>query len=492
MAGRIQNILILQKSKSLPLKLRETLRLQGYASTTVFDVETALTSLKGTPYSILLVDCGESHQAASQTIKRLVDTPDICDYPMVVIAPSPDAFQEAFDRYFMFVNPVETPCGIVRIMEVIRETEAAFPEYLKRLAKVAPDKLAEICPSQALLQIPPQQADIPLIHPAYAAARSMPDLLFSVLQGLPLQNITMNGHLYGRQLGEEELIETGSFPEDEELRSSARAVCRELAKKDRLHLYRTAFILGQSAEALKFPKDLRDQCAGAAFLFAQAFSPDRTNLLRVNYIAPYNAQLRQEIASVIRESSQNADQLGFAEIGEIIGKLALLIDHAEHLADDNQSVAASGIMAADLMDRICYHGGHWNPTASYLFLTKTKDGTLNEIHPKILSCLIKFLIESITAKRPAFLVPKHIRRDQALKAAAASARKIRPRRGEKSVEISALAPGMKLARPLLGYDGSVLLSSDLVLDSDLIWRLWQLASIKIINTPVIIENTDVR
>ncbi|NLF24167.1 MAG: hypothetical protein GX589_00715 [Deltaproteobacteria bacterium] len=490
MNSRIENILILQRSKSLPANLRETLRLQGYSATTVFDVPAALKAMQELKRALFLVDCGESRQVASQTIKHLVDTPDICDYPCIVITPTPSAFKEAFDRYFMLVKPLDSPCSITLFIETLHEIEGLLPEYCKRLEKIAPHKLMASFPSQSEPQ--PQETEPALspalMHPAYTSEKSIPELLFSILQ--QAQNLNLKGRLYNNDISERELIESGCFPDDQKVREVVRHLCLDMPQGDRKHLYRTAFILGQTTRPLNFAPELREQCAGAAFLFTHAFGPGKTDLLRANYISSINRQIRQEMALTIKESAHNTKALGFSEISALIHKMALLLEHSTPLEDDAQTVAASSLMAADLMDRICYYGGHWNPRASYLLLTKIRSGALKQIHPNVLPYLIKFLVESIGSRKPACLLSKRLRLDPMLRVAAAQARKIRPGRHEKRVEISALEPGMRLTKPLLSFDGSVLLSSDLTLDSDLIWRVWQLASIQIINTHLIVAQVD--
>ena len=43
-----------------------------------------------------------------------------------------------------------------------------------------------------------------------------------------------------------------------------------------------------------------------------------------------------------------------------------------------------------------------------------------------------------------------------------------------------------MTRPLRAPDGAILLPEGLILDADLIWRIWQLCTIKLMNTPLIV------
>jgi hypothetical protein len=59
---------------------------------------------------------------------------------------------------------------------------------------------------------------------------------------------------------------------------------------------------------------------------------------------------------------------------------------------------------------------------------------------------------------------------------------------ERRISMSELTPGMQLSRPIVAMDGKEILSSDIKLDEDLIWRLWQLSAIRPLNAPVIVNS----
>ena len=59
---------------------------------------------------------------------------------------------------------------------------------------------------------------------------------------------------------------------------------------------------------------------------------------------------------------------------------------------------------------------------------------------------------------------------------------------ETKVAIESLQPGMKLTRPIFSFDGRKVLSGNLVLDHDLIWRIWQLSALRPLNGPLVIQS----
>jgi hypothetical protein len=113
-------------------------------------------------------------------------------------------------------------------------------------------------------------------------------------------------------------------------------------------------------------------------------------------------------------------------------------------------------------------------------------GEFNRLHPSSLAIVLKFLGETIGGTYPNHLLPRKIRSNKTLYAAYEANREQTVDDGEKKVALNALSPGMRLSRPLRSYDGNTLLSEDVILDQDMIARLWRLASIRILNTPVVV------
>lgn len=53
------------------------------------------------------------------------------------------------------------------------------------------------------------------------------------------------------------------------------------------------------------------------------------------------------------------------------------------------------------------------------------------------------------------------------------------------LHLAEMLPGMQLAHPLSTKDGRLLVEKDTILDPDIIWRIWRLASICPLNAPII-------
>ena len=117
-----------------------------------------------------------------------------------------------------------------------------------------------------------------------------------------------------------------------------------------------------------------------------------------------------------------------------------------------------------------------------------KSGSLSDLHPLVSACAFKFLSETISTNPASFIVPKHLRDDPMLLEAARRTREQQIESNETKVAIESLQPGMKLTRPIFSFDGRKVLSGNLVLDHDLIWRIWQLSALRPLNGPLVIQS----
>ena len=487
--ARVHNILILQKSKELPQNLREQLRLKNYPSKTVFTLKALQTEIPEAVFPIILVECTGVAQAAVQTMKQIVDMPELCDLPVLLIAEKVDRFKESMDRYFLNCTGLAAPCDSLAIVEALEAIVKDYEAYLLKLSKFAPERYAKLMARERPLE--PVTPELPVdkqVHPAYSENGSVVKVLFEALDELTQKKVNLEGGAYIGKIDEQHLIQCKCLPNDPKTLQQIRNACTGFKSRERDHLYRTAFISGQSTKALALAEIAQQKGVLASFLFATAFSGAKTSLLRTNYLKYESGRMREEIGNKIKESAVQIATEASTELSDIVIKIGELIAQERVLGDDENSVLASTIMAADLTDRVCFHSGFWDPFAARNFLMAIRSGKLKEISPPVLACILKLLSEAIAAKRPAHLVARHLRQDPTLKQRARRNRDASIAENETKVDINELEPGMKLSKPLLSFDGKLILSSDLVLDDDLIWRLWQLASIRPLNTPMVIQS----
>jgi len=479
------NILLLQKSKSLPPKLRQALRESGYNTSTVFNISDAGRALVDLPKAILLVDCGNDTEVTQTTIQGLVERAEVCDYPTVVIGRDTEMFDDIVEEHFILSRMLECPCTAEQVTEAIGEIIEAYPAYLEKLSELAPEKVPAqqatpktetVAPSRdGRTELPPTPRDLG------------PQTFFDKFDSITLKDGGIGGALYKSNLSQQVLFDADCFPKNEKIQGAVRNLMDDFNKKERQHVYRAAFISGQSTKALNLDDSLRECGIGASFLYALSFSQSQTNLLKLNYDWAPDPNVRQKVGEKIRESGILASELDAPEISNVIHKISEIVSLQGEIGEDDISLLASIIALADFTDRVCFHSGYWDPHAASSLLRKLRSGNFTEYDPRVVTCIVRLLVEAIEAKRPAHLVPKTLRHDPALKENAKQTREGRVSSHETKVSISSLKPGMRLSRPLIAYDGRLILSPDLTLDEDLIWRLWRLACIKPLNTPLVVN-----
>ena len=254
---------------------------------------------------------------------------------------------------------------------------------------------------------------------------------------------------------------------------------------------RVSFIVEQISKPLQLSDKTQELMKAACFLHAWSFAGDEPELLKKTYDNPNAKIIRKNLCSRIKDGAMKvATDLADPELSKLIATIGRYIGEEEPVGDDEVSIAASLVMTADLTDRICYHSGTWNSRSAYHLMKRFKAGSLQEIHPTVWGCIIKFLSEAIVAKQSAFLLPKHVREDEELLERARGNKEDPVEDFEAKVPLAVLKPGMKLSRPLFAFDGKKILPDDLILDNDLIWRIWQLSAVRPLNSPVIVRNDE--
>jgi hypothetical protein len=209
---------------------------------------------------------------------------------------------------------------------------------------------------------------------------------------------------------------------------------------------------------------------------------------RVDYFSSSDPEVRRRIAKVVRESATKVSfDLGFPDESIVIALLARLIARDEVTRDSRECKLAYGLYVADVIDRMCWDSGYFNPARGYALLKQAKQGALADMNPAIAVVAVKFISEAIVGSPPRLRSPAEFTRKYRQRIKNGEVENPRPRAGERQVSVEDLAPGMQLSRPLKTFDGREILESDLKLDEDLIWRLWQLTSIRPLEVAMVVS-----
>ncbi|MBX7136441.1 MAG: hypothetical protein K1X83_00555 [Oligoflexia bacterium] len=484
MAGQHHDLVIFQKYSRLPAQLSEFLHAKGFSSQNVSKATEIYHVSETLKDPILLIDAGNNKHSSQKVAEELCNTPGIQRMPLVVVGNFASLGERLLAEKFNQVVSVDAPCNNIRIAEALAylvETVETQRVHHEPSAAERADGSRSSPFSHAL-----NSRDL------YTKFSTIPDMFFSELQDSGLQHVKMGGDQYLTGIVNEAYLKSrNQFPQNPDAQRNVQAVLSNCDNWSRLHLCRVAYITAQILETLSVKPQLFEHGMTAAFLFAEHLARHKPSLLRTNYLRAGRAITRKDMCSRIKDSAMKcAADFKSPEVGQVIAMIGRLIGEEDIAMDDEVSIIASSVMAADITDRFCFKSGAWDPRAANALMKKIKGGALNEIHPHVLCCLLKFLSEAALAKPWTFLLPKDIRENAALAEQARRTRDAVVARDEVKIPLTELTPGMRLSQPLLAYDGRKILSEALILDQDLIWRLWQLAAVRPLNAPAVVANQD--
>src|SRR5690606_13341064 len=115
----------------------------------------------------------------------------------------------------------------------------------------------------------------------------------------------------------------------------------------RQRMFQRVYIGGQSTAVLPVAAELREAGAGVLFSIAQSLS-SKIKLFSVNYVNPFFPASKEEVGEAVRRS---ADVLNVQEHEDVIGLLDVMADlivRRRLAGNDDVSLMASTLVAADL------------------------------------------------------------------------------------------------------------------------------------------------
>ncbi|MCB0344335.1 MAG: hypothetical protein KDD66_04430 [Bdellovibrionales bacterium] len=189
---------------------------------------------------------------------------------------------------------------------------------------------------------------------------------------------------------------------------------------------------------------------------------------------------KQKLAALYRASAEFVRQeLKDDRVSRTINAVSSLllgqpVDEKFAIVNDAQC-----ILGAEFVDRGCWADGVWNPRGANRVIRNLRSSQPIVNDDILLGVFTKIVGEAVIAN-PRITNTQFTNRkilEQAL-----TLPKIGD--GETYVDVSDLAPGMKLSQPIKTLDGLIVVPGNLTLDSDLIRRLWQLAGVRAVGTKV--------
>jgi hypothetical protein len=408
---------------------------------------------------IFFAQLAGDESTVKQRVSDIAQIKHLHPYPVIILGPKVQQFSSLLSHFFKHSLAIDTPFTPDNVLDAIKKIETLeHPDAINKN-----------------LQNKQEQSNFI-------------NFFTTIHKFSSIQQQNLGGSLYILASAPENITDQKYLPKNDEVLEALKILTSIANKHDIAHIHRTAFASNSIINALDPKPQKLEEARVAALLHAWSLLDD-SRLTRIDYSNPKISDVRKQISERIEKSAVKiAEELKLSGAASIVSTLARIVGDQVIKSDDENSLLASCIFAADLIDRTCWQSGSWDPGSAYRILIKCKVGTLGAIPPQIVSCVLKLMLEAVESTAPQRMLPRSVSTNQELLTKAEEYTKSPLTDDEKRVFLSALAPGMKLKRPLEAFDGKILIPQDVVLDVDMIWRIWSLSAVRALNTPLVVEN----
>lgn len=483
--------------EALPTFLAERLREKGYAVSIASRLDRALASWGMYRSPILILDCSHSPAVSERAVGTICELRHVLKCPVVLAAEDSGKLAREVGRHFAVVQMLQVPCQLDEVLAVIETVERARSKIVGRSnftldptvgsaeeddAEIAVEVEAE---TETRVRIDGDSEQ----EEGYTAAKPNATALVFTPEALSLAR---SGDLKGdllltpRAIGD--LQAEGFAPTDPVCLEAGRELLERVGRRGSQQVLRTVTIVGRLMHALNLREELFDVGASAALLYGLGVSAEQGDLLTEPYLSKRATETRHRLSELIKTSAECVSlDVGRDDVAAVLDCYSDIVDRrstAEHAVETVE--LATVVFGAELIGRVCFQGGWWNPRDARRILSRLEAGWLEELQAPLAVALVRIVTAAITEQPRGFVVPLKIRHDPALVERARSLRTAKLREYEKAVALVDLVPGMRLARPIETFDGRLLIEGDVTLDHDMIWRLWRLAAIRPVNGPIFI------
>jgi len=463
------HIVLLQEKEALPSKLRAAIKSRGHTTQVPHSRRDVSELLPLSSNSLLMVYTGERHEDTDESVDWLLGQHALMRFPLILIGDRATAFERKLGQAFQISVTLDLPCERSEILSALSFVQRAVRERASSVSTSTP------LPSSDHSH-----------HSASATAEpSRTSTLMKEIEALDLLANPIGGRELSRVKSDEVIPGTDHLPAGQSARRAIAELSSAVGQQNTALLHRVAFAGHRLGQALRVPEEYLEPTKASAFLMKLSIPASARDQWSQNYVR--SDDLRARLAASIRKSGEAiSSELKLFTAADITKQAAQLIEGVDPVKEDDLSIAASAVVAGDLIERMCRANGVWNPRGAYKLFNWIRDDQLKGFHPKVLGSIIKMLVEAIGSTTVAVMVPKHIRLDPELSIRADKVKNYVASEHELTLPISALTPGMRLAQPICAFDGRTVLHPDLTLDHDLIWRIWQLSAIRPINQPLVV------
>lgn len=290
----------------------------------------------------------------------------------------------------------------------------------------------------------------------------------------------LNGDIYIQVKNPSSFLERDYLPERASYRKAIEKLEEECTNWERSHFHRTAFATYNILQSLNIEHSLVDTARAASILYFFPTGISSERITRTPYIRGTKSIIKKTIIKSFRANAASFnEQSDLRELAPIIEKIANIFDDERTIpnplssSEKHFNKIASTIILTDLVDRECWNDFYWDSTPTYAIVRWIESSEGKNLDIDVVWEFMRFLVETLEATPPLHVITKEKRKDLQKTTPAKQTHKS----GENRLKISQLTPGMRLAKPLLTFDGKHVLDKDIHLDHNLIWRIWRLSSL---------------
>ena len=269
----------------------------------------------------------------------------------------------------------------------------------------------------------------------------------------------------------------------------------DMAESDRwlgAHARRTTFVCSAISSRKEMDNDREASIRIASLMLNTGLTDQVKKDARDDLFLSRDEEKLEDLATGYNKSAELVrSELENERAAKIIDAVAGIIRRKPATTDKEIEEDAKCVLATELMDRACWGGGIWNPSGAYRSMRDFKGRSSYIDDDETLETVARVLGEAVStggaipSMSPPPLDPVQRKQRQEILAAAQEEAKEKFGKSRKSkVKLCDLKEGMKIADPVVSFDGQVLLPPGSVLDRDMIWRLWQLMIIRPIESPI--------
>jgi hypothetical protein len=418
---------------------------------------------------LLFVEIDGNSDDVRRRITELAQFTSLQPFPVAVVGEGASQFANLLKNFFPRSTVVQSPFGDNDIVRAIK----------------------------TLLELPPSGENRGLAvrrvsKPDTTSISVKPDLreslnLFQKLSGFSsLKRYSFGGRELVQASSVEKLPTQQFMPENPELVADFKKVIESASSWARAHHHRVAYtsskLSGPFGVASSHVQDGRQAALAysiAAHTLASPILRDPLHLESCN-------EIRMRMSDVLERAAQKSQSDPQLKGAARILEAASLIMRSEPKSEEENDVAvlAGSLVASDFVNRACWGSGTWNQQGAYSLFVKCRENSLHLESDDVKAALVRLLLETAEAGVPRKLVHHDLSTNFALISLAKNQHIVPIHANERRLTLSELMPGLRLSRPLVAFDGKTICEQDIELDQDLVWRVWSLAMIRPVNTPL--------